>query len=282
MKKTLCVIDGDIVLYQCCSAVEKEIDWGGDWWTLHSDFMEVRMMLDVMLDDLKTTVGASKSLICLSDSGNFRKSILPSYKANRVGGRKPMCYVPAKEYLISNYEVMIEPGLEADDCVSIVATGPRSKHRRCSRVVMISEDKDFLGVPGLLYNPRTGQMSSTSVEDADMHHLFQTLTGDATDNYKGCPGIGPVKARESLEKDPSWSTVVSLYEKAGLSEEDALVQARVARLLRHQDYNSRTKEIKPWNPPTKSTTPPSRTPEPESLSAPGPIGTADPARAAMT
>ena len=83
---------------------------------------------------------------------------------------------------------------------------------------------------------------------ADRFHLYQTLVGDQTDNYKGCPGVGPVKAETALGANPTWASVVGCYEKAGLTEEDALVQARVARILRHGEYNKMTCEVKLWTP----------------------------------
>ena len=69
--------------------------------------------------------------------------------------------------------------------------------------------------------------------------------GDRADNYAGCPGVGDVTARKLLEKDCSWDTVVSAFEKVGLSEEDALVQARVARILRNTDYKGT--QVILWN-----------------------------------
>tara|TARA_R100000700_G_C3130555_1_gene115965 strand:- start:592 stop:885 length:294 start_codon:yes stop_codon:yes gene_type:complete len=82
---------------------------------------------------------------------------------------------------------------------------------------------------------------------ANYMHLYQTLVGDATDNYKGCPGVGPKKATEILE-EPTWDSVVKAFEKAGLTEEDALVQARVARILRADDYNFHKEEVILWQP----------------------------------
>ena len=70
-------------------------------------------------------------------------------------------------------------------------------------------------------------------EDANYNHLLQALTGDAVDGYSGCPGIGIKRASRLLDADASWDSVIAAYDKAGLTEEDALVQARVARILRH-------------------------------------------------
>ena len=91
--------------------------------------------------------------------------------------------------------------------------------------------------------------------------MMQTLMGDSTDGYKGCPNIGPAKARKLLDEpgtfslEGMWDIVVGTYERAsikgeslGLGEADALVQAQVARICRSNNYNFDTKEVLPWLP----------------------------------
>jgi hypothetical protein len=48
------------------------------------------------------------------------------------------------------------------------------------------------------------------------------------------------------KKGYTWDTVVEAYEKAGLTEDDALVTARLARILRAEDYDG--VNIKLWEP----------------------------------
>ena len=67
--------------------------------------------------------------------------------------------------------------------------------------------------------------------------MYQTLTGDSTDGYSGCPSVGDKTARKILGDNPTWGDVISAYEKRGLTEQDAMVQARVARILRFKDYD---------------------------------------------
>ena len=38
------------------------------------------------------------------------------------------------------------------------------------------------------------------------------------------------------------------YEKAGMTEDDALLTARLAYILHDKDYNEKTKEITLWTP----------------------------------
>lgn len=271
MKKILAAIDADILLYRVCSMVEQAIDWGDDRWTLYADAREAKMAVDSEISVLLDAVGASKCVLCFTAERNWRTAVFSDYKANRKSVRKPVCFSAVKSYLINQYDTMTEADLEADDCLGLIATGPKSRWRGCSQVVIVSEDKDLRSVPGWLFNPSSAVMTRISAAEADRFHLYQTLVGDSVDNYGGCPGIGPVKAERLLDASPTWETVVSAYNDAGVSESDALTQARVARILRHREYNFRTKEITLWKPrsirsrtraPEKSLTPVhSETPE---------------------
>jgi DNA polymerase-1 len=50
------------------------------------------------------------------------------------------------------------------------------------------------------------------------------------------------------DEESAWDKVVEAFEKQGKTEEEALVQARLARILRTENYNMRTKVIKNWKP----------------------------------
>ena len=71
--------------------------------------------------------------------------------------------------------------------------------------------------------------------------------GDPTDGFPGLPGFGPKKA-EALFKShrASWSTVEAAYINAGLTKEDALTQARLARILRWSDWDAKNNTYKLW------------------------------------
>ena len=47
------LIDGDIIAYQIASQIEEPVDWGGDQWTLHSDFKTAKSMFENYLLTLK-------------------------------------------------------------------------------------------------------------------------------------------------------------------------------------------------------------------------------------
>jgi DNA polymerase-1 len=75
---------------------------------------------------------------------------------------------------------------------------------------------------------------------------MQTLTGDRVDGYPGCPGIGPARAEKIV--DGGWDAVVDTYAKAGLNESVALVQARMAYILRKGDYIKSSSRVRLWTP----------------------------------
>jgi len=254
------LIDGDVLAYQIGYMVEVAVDWGDDLWTLHADFAEARDRLDSYINGLTNKLDADDAIVALTDPANFRKEILPTYKANRTNVRKPLVLKPLRAYLEKSYTTYRKPGLEGDDVLGILAT-----HRRLIRgeKIIVSIDKDMRTIPGLHYNSKKPEEGIVEVSDfdADYHHMLQTLTGDTVDNYSGCPGIGPKKAEAiltaALDSAPEhvepnvamWQAVVATYAKAGLSEEEAIRQAQVARVLRASDYDFKAKKPILWQPP---------------------------------
>jgi DNA polymerase-1 len=78
--------------------------------------------------------------------------------------------------------------------------------------------------------------------------------GDPADGYKGIPGVGLKRAAKILDQaedgEPQefWSLIVEAYEARGLTEDDAILNARMARILRWEDYDYDNKEVKLWTP----------------------------------
>jgi DNA polymerase-1 len=133
------------------------------------------------------------------------------------------------------------PNLEADDVLAILATErPDINDER----IIVSIDKDFKGVPCKFYDFNRDEMHEIGEVDANAYHLMQAIAGDATDGFKGVPGVGVVRAKRMLDNDgATWATVMNAYEKAGLTEEDALMNAWMAYLIRKGQYNKKKKEL---------------------------------------
>lgn len=247
MDKVTLLIDGDVVAYKATAAVEQEIDWGDDLHTLHSNVELAREVVVNQIAGLVQLLDADDVIIAFSDSHNFRKDIYPPYKSNRKDKRKPLAYREVKAWMEENWTSYSRPGLEGDDILGILSTSDKIVR---GQKIIVSVDKDFKTIPGYFFNPDKVTQPEFFTEDvADYWHMHQTLTGDATDGYPGCPGYGPVKASKLLEDvDDWWPNIVAAYEKAGLTEDDALIQARCARILRATDYDFKRKEVKLWSP----------------------------------
>lgn len=249
------LVDADMVCYRVCASCEREIDWGHDMWTLHVDLAEaieyfqerMDMYIAKALEYDKFTGGNVRVIYCFSDRSNnlFRKKILSTYKLNRVGKRKPVAYWALKKWVEDNCETQERKYLEADDLLGILATGEYK-----GKAIIISGDKDLMSIPCKIYNLISDDFVTVTPEYAKYMHYYQTLIGDSTDNYSGCPKVGAVKACKLLDENGcAWETVVKAYEAQGLTEDDALVMARVAYILQAKDYVKG--KIKLWTPPKR-------------------------------
>jgi 5'-3' exonuclease len=243
------LIDADILAYQAAASVETPIKWDDDLWTLHASEGAAQAMFTDMIMSLMAKVNADRFILAFSDSSNWRKDVLPTYKANRTGVRKPMVLRAVREWASGTYAAHTRPTLEGDDLIGIMATGNQIIK---GDKVICSLDKDFKTIPGKHYNFGRDEFFEIGHGDAYYWHMFQTLTGDSTDGYSGCPGCGPKTAEKILASvlpTDYWAAVCKAYTAAGLSEEEALVQARVARICQASDYDFKKKKVRLWNPP---------------------------------
>ena len=234
------LIDADFIVYKCCAACETEIDYGEDVIFVTSNFSDAYSAVKREIDQIKAQFGTFWSpILFFSDSKNFRKKISPDYKGHR-NRKKPCGYKRVIRNLKIEYDVCIMPELEADDAMGIYAT-------KVTGNIIVSPDKDMRQIPGKLYNLEDTR--TITPEEGAKWHLIQTLAGDQTDGYSGVPGIGVKRAETLFNKEGcSWTTIVKAFEDKGLTEEDALLNARLARILTVEDYDSKRKEPKLWTP----------------------------------
>lgn len=256
------LIDGDTLLYAASASNEYEVQWDTWLWTLHADFNAAVEQVHRMVEEITTGLGADRVIMALTDDTNWRKEVMPTYKFNRVAKRKPTVYKPLREYAHEKWETFQRPTLEGDDVLGILATHPKLVE---GDKVVVSIDKDLKTIPGKHSNYTKDNVAATdwtihtvTPAMADFYHLYQTLTGDTSDGYPGCPKIGPVTAIKVLGYDidsvldftvaEAWPKVVAAYAKQGLGEEVALQNARVARICRAEDYDFKEKRVKLWQP----------------------------------
>jgi 5'-3' exonuclease len=246
--RKLLLIDGDQFVFTAAVAIEREIRWDADNHVLYSNPELAYVNFEAMIKRIFERFDTDDHALTFSSPNNFRYAVDPTYKSNRKGARKPMCYSAVRELADANYNTISMEGLEADDVMGILATKPGAAHK-----IIVSQDKDMKTIPGSLWTGK--DMLEVTEAEADYNHLYQTLIGDATDSVKGCPGVGPVKASQLLAPEylakagvGPWESVKLAYEKAKLTEADALQQARLVRILRWSDWDYDKKEPILWSP----------------------------------
>ena len=263
---TQLLIDADFVLFRACAAAKREHIWPNDSGqkvhTISASYDEARSKFDEAVAGYMKTLFADEAILIFSGEENFRRGVWPLYKGNREGTLKPPCYWSIIEDHTREgiYRTVSEPCLEGDDYIGILATRP-SKVRR----IIVSEDKDMQTLPNVAIWRTVGgkaQLVETDEHSADHFWRKQTLMGDSTDGYHGCPGLGPVSAERVLAKpgDP-WANIVQAYVdgcrkkpeallRADIEtpEELALVNARLARILRHTDWDGEARSPILWTP----------------------------------
>lgn len=235
---TLLLIDGDIIAYKAAASAEVATNWGNGQWTLHSFEPDVEVRVEDQIHKL-LEAPVQDCVIAFTDKKNFRKDVASYYKANRKDTRKPMLLDYAKKYMSLQYNTIMYRNLEADDVLGILGTKNRD-------TIIWSEDKDLLTIPAKHWI--NGEVVEITEAEANYQFLYQTLIGDSTDNYKGCPSIGPKTANKILSSGCTWEAVVEAFKSKGLSEEAALENARLARILRDGEYNTETGEVYLWQP----------------------------------
>jgi len=251
------LLDADIVAYKVAYLSQEDHDFGDTGKGRVLDHDKCIKDCDQIIADYANTLKADKVLACFTDPDvNFRVQLDPTYKSNRSGTEKPELLMWAKEYMFSEYPNFIRPRLEADDVMGIIATAG-DKFVEGEKII-VSEDKDMRTIPAKVYNPRQPDLGVLDISKLDAHrfHLWQTVVGDPTDGYPGCPGVG--KGGRFVEYAPdildaptaldAWDTVLQAYASKGLTEDDAIHQARMARILQHGDFNYKTKGIRLWTP----------------------------------
>jgi DNA polymerase-1 len=250
---TTALLDGDILAYVASSVGESDIDWGdGEQGKTIDEQVAIEQAMRQASDWIKKA-DCRMGIVCFTDRtipmSSFRYLYHPLYKRNRKDP-KPELYWKVVEALTSEYRTITMPRLEADDVMGIWAT-----NGRLSDPVIVSTDKDMRNVPARLFIP--GKMPKPVTirkAQAFMHWMFQTLKGDVVDNFKGCPGVGEKKATELLQQIEAtnytevWEMVVEQFKKKKLTEDHAIAEARMARILMAHDYNEEKQEFKLWHP----------------------------------
>ena len=226
------LVDADYFFYRAATAAEMEIEYTTDLTVIVGDFNEGKKIIKAELSKLRKRFETDDLVLTFTDTTNFRKSIAPTYKGNRIK-RKPAGYKKLKEWGMKTWPSILWPSLEADDVLGILAT-----KGDLTNFIIVSPDKDLQQIPCRIYNLKE---EFTQTPEAAKRKLYeQCLQGDPTDGYKGCVGIGPKRADQILStvKDEDyWPAVVKAYTDANQTEEEALQMLRLARILQAENWD---------------------------------------------
>ena len=236
------LIDSDFLAYKAAQACEIGIDFGEDVIIAQSQFSEVLKVFHNELNKVTKAMMEDNFILYFSSTKNFRKKIYPDYKGHRMK-RKPLGYKRLVNYCRENHNFKLIEGLEADDTIGIEATRFADPNN-----IIVSPDKDMRQIPSTLWDMKDDVVEITK-DDGDRWHLIQSLSGDPTDGYSGCPGIGVKRASELLDKNENkWEAVCKAYRDRGLSDDDALLNARLAKILQKEDFDHDRNQPILWTP----------------------------------
>lgn len=189
--KTIAIIDGDPLLWVASYYNKDEAT--GDNVLLSVDNMITEVLVNTKADNYCGFIeGPEKS---------HRHKLFADYKANRPP--KPDWFTrwqkDIEAHLVNNWNFQYANGIETDDAI---ASAVHIIRQDGNIPIICSGDKDFNQIPGHHYNPKTKESTIISEDEAIRFLCMQLLTGDSTDNIKGIPGVGPVKAAKILGEEP--------------------------------------------------------------------------------
>lgn len=227
---TVALIDTDIVYY-AVGFTTQEVTSEAIVSSRIEDYLQVRF----------DNIGADSYVFYRTGKENFRKTINPEYKLNRKDFVKPIHFTFIQDYIQDKYSVILQEPYEADDLLGMNQT---------EDTIICSRDKDLLQVAGHHFNLHTMEFSFVDEDEGMRWFYMQILMGDRVDNVPGIRGIGPAKALRAMEscgsEEEMWETVLDMYDTAGLTSEQVLMNARMLWILR-EPLNEDLSNL--WTPP---------------------------------
>lgn len=241
------LIDAENYLFPAAAASEYEVEWAPDDWTYLCRHGDAKALFQDSIGKVREVLPDHQIVLAFGQRFSFRYGVWPQYKAKRKGVRRPAGYLDLMKWAwhgaqARGWEVQTLSDVEADDVLGVFYE---------EGDVIVSIDKDMLTIPGL--HLRDGEVREVSRLEADRNFYGQVLTGDSTDGYPGCPGIGSVNAERLLANCTTevemWQAVLGAYQKKGFDESYAVTQARCARILRAGEYDFAASTPLLWSPP---------------------------------
>lgn len=216
----LFLVDGSNIVLRCA--------WGGDIAPLESVHAA-----GLMIERLAKELTATHMIIALDypDTLTWRHELYPEYKAGRKVDTSPWIITAGAEFAKRGWHLEFVPGYEADDVIATIAlrVGDRAQ------VVVLSSDSDLLPltVSGVtVVRPLNGGTVQSfdaagvcekyQIPAAHLLYDFKAMTGEASDNIPGVPGVGLKRAANLLHRYGDLNAIIEVG-RGGIEKYSKLV-----------------------------------------------------------
>ncbi len=235
-KKRLIIIDSNALLHRAFHALPPLTNKKGEATGAVYGYL---LILFKAIKDLK----ASYIVACFDTKAKtFRHEEFKEYKAHRVATPDGIIsQIPMAKKVLEAFKVPVfaKDGFEADDLIATIATESAKKDNL--EVFILSGDLDNLqlvsdkikvytlgkGIKDTVVYDRNKVVERFGVEPLQMND-FKALTGDASDNVPGVPGIGKTTAADLIQR---YGNIKNLYDE--LSTDTAVLKPKIKEALKN-------------------------------------------------
>lgn len=255
------IFDGNAVLHRAYHALPPLTTLTGE------PINAVHGMLSMMFHVIETL--DPKGIVFAFDTKEptFRNEMSKEYQSNRPEVDQDLisqfekARVTLKSFKVPYFE---KPGFEADDIIGTIA---RIVSEEGNEAVVVTGDRDLLqlvtdrvsvcmpirGVKEALILGPNEVLKKMGVWPNQIVD-YKALVGDASDNYKGVPGIGPKTAEALLKKYSSLESIIenvlelpkSTGEKIKNNLDSAYLSKKLATIDTHVPVEIDTREMTHW------------------------------------
>lgn len=174
-KPILAIFDADFIPFVVCHNKKD---------TEEKTLIDCINMCDDYINNILKAVKADYYIGYLTQGKCFRYDINPTYKANRKYDNPPKFMFEIRDRL-KTIGFIGKEGYEADDlCMSFKAQNSQYES------IIISPDKDLLGICETSFNPRKMEFNYHTKEEIVENFWKSMIVGDRADNIIGIPGKG--------------------------------------------------------------------------------------------
>lgn len=241
----LVLIDGYAILHRAFHALPPLTTREGE--PINAVYGLISMLLRVVQD-----LNPTHLAVCMDEKApTFRRKEFKEYQAHRPKMDMDLesQIQKAKDTITAfNIPMYSKPGFEADDVIGTIT----KEAKEVDEIVVVTGDRDILQLVNdriKIYMPIAGlSQGKLFGKEETLERMgvvpelipdYKALVGDASDNYKGVPGIGPKTAINLLNEYKSVAGVYKnlkkikpqIAEKLSKGKESALMSHRLATIV---------------------------------------------------